>query len=87
MTTKDYFEEGDKCPNHNCDGHMVLPPVEGCTCHCGHPPCSACVNNTVICNQCSWSEGDPIYTATVEPEKPKEDDRHKPKIDHSFWRW
>lgn len=42
-------EEGDPC---ECGGRYAYLPVEGCTCHTGHPPCSACVKDKPRCNQC-----------------------------------
>lgn len=32
----------------NCDIYMF----ESCTCPCGHPPCSACTDAGVKCNDC-----------------------------------
>lgn len=53
------LEEGDLCPR--CySGLMVLAPVENCTCHCGHPPCSACVNNPLECNECHYRTEDDL---------------------------
>ena len=25
-----------------------------CTCHCGHPPCSHCVDSRAYCPECGW---------------------------------
>lgn len=46
-------EEGDPCPL--CQrAHMEFPEVVGCTCHLGHPPCSACTSNPLTCPRCGW---------------------------------
>jgi len=49
------IEEGDKCPVEGCNGTIILPPVEGCSCHI-NPPCSACVNNKLECDTCQYTE-------------------------------
>ena len=49
------LEEGDACPLEDCDGTIIIPPVEGCTCHIC-PPCSACVNNPLTCDTCGYEE-------------------------------
>ena len=53
----EYYEEGGQCPECRLKwlpGVLVVIPVVGCTCHCGHPPCSACVGNPLTCNCCGW---------------------------------
>ncbi len=50
-------EEGELCNREGCKGAMEYPPVEGCTCF-NNPPCSACVNNQVTCNECGATEED-----------------------------
>ena len=50
-------EEGDTCNRNGCDGEMVLPDVEGCSCHI-NPQCSACTNNKVVCQACGATEED-----------------------------
>jgi len=49
------LEEGDNCPLEGCDGVIILPSVENCSCHI-NPPCSACVNNKMICATCGYEE-------------------------------
>lgn len=49
------MEEGDYCPCEDCGGRLVSPPVEGCSCHIS-PPCSACVNNPLVCDSCGYEE-------------------------------
>ncbi len=44
-------EENDQCNLDACDGVMVYPPVENCSCHI-NPPCSACVANILTCDKC-----------------------------------
>jgi len=53
-----YKEEGDPCPVEGCKGILVYPPVVNCSCH-SSPPCSACVNNRLICPLCGWQEERP----------------------------
>ena len=47
------LSEGDKCPK--CEGKMYYPPVENCSCHI-NPPCSACTNNVLTCDQCGFED-------------------------------
>lgn len=44
-------EEGARCNRDGCGGTMIVPEVEGCTCFIS-PPCSACVNNPLTCDEC-----------------------------------
>ncbi|WP_313348147.1 hypothetical protein [Paracoccus sp. (in: a-proteobacteria)] len=44
-------EEGARCDRAGCGGTMIVPDVEGCTCFIS-PPCSACVNNPLTCDEC-----------------------------------
>ena len=44
-------EEGATCNRDGCGGTMIVPEVEGCTCSIS-PPCSACVNNPLTCDEC-----------------------------------
>ena len=52
-----YFEEGDTCPGCH-KGELYYPPVENCSCHL-NAPCSACVNNRLICKECGESPEEP----------------------------
>jgi predicted Zn-ribbon and HTH transcriptional regulator len=50
------LEEGSQCPK--CKEHYIISfmgfrPVEGCTCFI-NPPCSACVNNPLVCKTCGY---------------------------------
>ena len=47
------LEEGDKCNRNGCEGVLLLPKTENCSCHIS-PPCSACVDNCVVCPVCDW---------------------------------
>ncbi len=47
-------EEGATCNRDGCGGTMIVPEVEGCYCHIS-PPCGACVNNPLTCDEC-WAE-------------------------------
>ena len=44
-------EEGGPCPNGCKGAYLIVPDVEGCSCHVS-APCSACVNNPLACNVC-----------------------------------
>jgi len=46
-------EEGDECPFCS-KGTLLWEELEGCTCHLGRPPCSACVNRQLECDACGW---------------------------------
>lgn len=48
------LEEGDECPDTQCPGVGVFPPVENCLCHIS-PPCSACTSNEVVCSCCGMT--------------------------------
>ena len=47
------MDELDKCPS--CDGVLVFPPVENCSCHI-NPPCSECTSIRLTCLACGWME-------------------------------
>lgn len=47
------FEEGDECPELECNGVLAYLEVEDCRCHT-NPPCHACVNNPLTCTECEW---------------------------------
>lgn len=55
-----WLEEGDPCPNEDCEGRMIYPKVENCTCFI-NPPCGACTDNQVECEICG--EQDPEWEA------------------------
>lgn len=47
------WKEGDSCPE--CvEGVLGFEPVRDCSCHI-NPPCSACVDNPLVCNNCGYS--------------------------------
>lgn len=60
-------EEGDKCRVEGCDGKYGYQPVENCSCHF-NPPCSACVENPLVCLDCG---DDP--SVLLQPEAVKAD--------------
>lgn len=60
------FAEGDTCNRDGCEGVMWLPPVKDCSCHIS-PPCSQCVDNQPICNECGANPDDDLIE-TVSPE-------------------
>jgi len=55
-----YYEEGDKCPFPKCNGKLYYPPVENCSCHI-NAPCSACVNNKLVCDKCGFIPEEPEH--------------------------
>ena len=50
-------EDGAGCNRDGCERVLVYKEVKGCCCHI-NPPCSACVKNPLVCDQCEWSEND-----------------------------
>jgi hypothetical protein len=48
-------EEGDKCGRDECQGVYVSPPTKNCSCHI-NPPCSACTDKLLVCDQCGKNE-------------------------------
>lgn len=46
------FDEGDMCPDSQCDGRLSTKPTENCSCHIS-PPCSACLDAPLICDACA----------------------------------
>ena len=46
-------EEGDHCQREGCGGTMEFKRLEPCSCHV-NPPCSACVDATLICTECGF---------------------------------
>lgn len=49
-------EEGENC-YRECGGKLEFKEVENCSCHI-NPPCKACVDNDLTCDQCGWSIDD-----------------------------
>lgn len=50
------WEEGNKCPNADCSGHIVIDyPDGGCSCHI-NPPCSRCTSSFLVCDTCGEQE-------------------------------
>ena len=54
------IEEGGACPE-SCGGHLILPPVENCSCHIS-APCDRCLSNALTCDSCGWECPPPVYT-------------------------
>lgn len=50
-------EEDNTCNRDGCQGKMEFPEVENCSCHIA-PPCSACVDNPLTCNECGQTPED-----------------------------
>lgn len=57
-------QEGDVCGYEGCDGIMGYEPVENCSCHIS-PPCSACVENPLVCLKCGDDQVDIPYIDAV----------------------
>jgi len=50
-------EEGDVCGIDGCTGILAYEKSGPCTCHTGNPPCSACVDAKLVCQECGeWVE-------------------------------
>lgn len=47
-------DEGERCGRGDCAGIIRFPPIENCRCFIS-PPCSACVDNPLTCDEC-WAE-------------------------------
>jgi len=56
------FQEGDKCPD--CGGVFGYKPVKNCSCHI-HPPCSACVDNPLVCLNCGRRTMNPLLERQI----------------------
>lgn len=49
------YLKNDKCNRNDCEGIIDEHDNEGhCSCHCGHPPCSNCVDDRHYCPVCGW---------------------------------
>ena len=64
------YIEGETCNRFRCDGVIEERPLEGCTCHLGHPPCGTCTTPRGYCVKCDWDAKEedamlqPRYPAT-----------------------
>jgi hypothetical protein len=47
-------QEGDKCTEEGCTGHLVIAYQGGCTCFIS-PPCNSCVDAQLECSECGES--------------------------------
>ena len=54
-----FYEEGDICPECG-KGILEYRRVEQCTCHI-NPPCSACVDKPLMCNECDFEPEEDDY--------------------------
>lgn len=57
MNTIAQYEEGGTCPDCGT-GKLEYPRVRGCSCHIS-PPCSACVDQRLKCDDCGCEEPEP----------------------------
>lgn len=46
-------EEGNTCNRDGCTGEMEYKKDGVCSCHI-NPPCSACVDSILTCNECGF---------------------------------
>ena len=53
MTANSEVEEGDPCPMEGCEGRMIYPPSENCSC-VQSAPCGSCMAVVLTCNICGW---------------------------------
>jgi len=51
-------EPGDTCNRDGCRGEITeaVNPWDGCSCHCGNPPCSYCTFQAIECDECGWED-------------------------------
>lgn len=59
----DKLDEGDPCPtNYGCNGAMQYTPNGDCGCGWpnARPPCWACENSILECDNCGWVTGDSL---------------------------
>lgn len=57
MDAKPELVEGGKCPE--CSGTMRYPKIVNCSCHIS-PPCCACTDNRLTCEDCGLEEEKPV---------------------------
>lgn len=65
------WNDGEVCGEDGCNGLLHQPEkVENCSCHI-NPPCSACVSNWPVCDECGRvAEAQPsTHTAPLTPEQ------------------
>ena len=55
-----FYEEGDRCPEKDCEGHFEYIREKGCSCHIS-PPCSACTDAPLTCNECGHQPEEPEH--------------------------
>lgn len=51
------LEEGDACPEGDCDGKLEFKRLGDCSCHI-RPPCGNCVSAPLTCTECGWMRED-----------------------------
>lgn len=47
-------DPGDICNRDGCPGTIEEEEEDGCSCHLGFPPCTACVEDKRYCSACEW---------------------------------
>lgn len=55
-----FHEETDHCPEKGCKGSFEYIRQRSCSCHIS-PPCSACVDAPLTCNECGFEPDEPPY--------------------------
>lgn len=88
------LDEGDKCPE--CGGVLVVPETVNCSCHI-NPPCAACTEKLLTCDECGWEYEDTLRPGYVDiptntkPDKPKRKRKRKestiPELINLNCRW
>jgi hypothetical protein len=70
-------QEGDDCAER-CGGHLHYPETVNCGCHIS-PPCSACTDKLLTCDNCGFKAERPQLKYSAAPSVPWE--RKKPSHD------
>ena len=54
------YEVGEICNRDGCKGTIEEEERRPCYCHAGNPPCSACTDPRVYCEECGWNLRDQL---------------------------
>lgn len=52
------YEEGETCNRQGCTGAIEIEDYTCCCSTTSTPPCGACENAKLTCDECGWVEGD-----------------------------
>ncbi len=78
MTTP-LIDENSACPDE-CGGVLHYPKVDNCSCHI-NPPCSACTDITLTCDNCGWEQE---YLAPIDSSKSYALPEYKPFTGYEY---